>query len=421
MSDTNGTRDDTISLLDLLAVVARRTWMIVLMTGIIALLTVAFLVVMMIIPSTSRWNFLPVLYMPTVRILLQDPSKGSTLSSMLNQSGLGALSGLVGAGAASGATSGDLAKALLGSNTIKDTIAREFDFATLLDLAKSKAPKKSAREAIRAATVQKYDLKSGILEVSYKDIDPVRATQIVDRMVDLLDGEFSRLTLDKAGSKRKYLEESVAALQSETRRVSDKLISFQVKYGIIDFSTQASESTRAVAQVQSQVITKQVELDLQKKYLPESDSRIVKLKAELEGLRRLLAQMKVGGNDFDTGMVPQKLLPSLSAEYLTLKRDLEIQQTTLSLLKQQLEMAKLEEMDTSRTFQVLERAEVPEVRLSPNRSKIAVIATVAGFFLSVLAAFVVEYFSMAGKDPVESVKLQAIRSMFSFRRPAPRE
>jgi len=421
MSDTNGTRDDTISLLDLLAVLARRKWLIVGMTGIIALLTVAFLVAMMIIPSSSRWNYLPVLYNPTARILLQEASKGSSLSSILNQSGLGALSSLVGAGVGGGGTSADLAKALLGSNTIKDIIAREFDFATLLELSKSKAPKMSARKAIETATVQKYDSKSGILEVSYKDVDPVRATEIVNRMVDLLDGEFSRLTLDKAGSKRKYLEESLAALESGTRRLSDKLISFQVKNGIIDFITQATESTKAIAQVQSDVITKQVELDLQRKYLPDSDSRIVRLKAELEGLRRLLAEMNVGGNEFNTGMVPQKLLPGLSAQYLTLKRDLDIQQTTLGLLKQQLVMVKLEEMDTSRTFQVLERAEVPEVKFSPSRSKIAVIATVAGFFLSVFAAFVVEYFSRAGKDPVESAKLQAIRSMFSFRRPAPRE
>ncbi len=421
MSDTNETRDDTISLLDLLAVLARRKWLIVGMTGIIALLTVAFLVAMMIIPSSSRWNYLPVVYKPTAKILLQDASKGSSLSSMLNQSGLGALSSLVGVGVGGGGTSADLAKALLASNSIKDTIAREFDFATLLELKNSKAPKTTVRKAIETATVQKYDSKSGILELGYKGIDPVLATNIVNRMVDLLDGEFSRLTLDKVASKRKYLEESVAALEKETRKVSDQLIAFQVKHGIIDFSTKAEESTKALAEVQSDVITKQLELDLQRKYVPDSDSRVVKLKAELEGLRRRLEEMRVGGNSFDTGMVPQNLLPGLSAQYLTLKRDLEIQQTTLGLLKQQLEMAKLEEMDTSRTFQILERAEVPEVRFSPSRTKTAVIAAVAGFFLAVLTAFVVEYFSRAAKDPVESAKLQAIRSMFSPRRRAPRE
>jgi len=55
---------------------------------------------------------------------------------------------------------------------------------------------------------------------------------------------------------------------------------------------------------------------------------------------------------------------------------------------------------------------------------------VAGAFVSVnagaalvavLTAFVVEYFNRAGKDPVESAKLEAIRSMLSLRRRAPRE
>ena len=84
-------------------------------------------------------------------------------------------------------------------------------------------------------------------------------------------------------------------------------------------------------------------------------------------------------------------------------------------------MAKLEEMDTSATFQIVERADVPEVRFSPSRAKTTVIVTVAGFFLSVLVAFIVEYFRKAGQDPAESEKIATIRSQLSFRRKGPRD
>ena len=113
-------------------------------------------------------------------------------------------------------------------------------------------------------------------------------------MVELLDREFKRLTVDKASAKRGYLEQSVSALEKETRRLSDELVAFQARYGIVDFSTQASENTRAIAQLQTQIVQKQMELDLQKKYLPESDSRIVKMKAELSGLQKLMTELKEG-------------------------------------------------------------------------------------------------------------------------------
>ena len=107
MSDAKRTPDDTVSLLDLIAVLARRKWLIIIMTAAVAVITVLFLVIMMLIPSTSRWNLLPVTYRPVARILVEDPTKGSSLSSVMSQSGLGALSGLVG-GAGGKASSAEL-------------------------------------------------------------------------------------------------------------------------------------------------------------------------------------------------------------------------------------------------------------------------------------------------------------------------
>jgi tyrosine-protein kinase Etk/Wzc len=420
MSDAKKTPDDTVSLLDLIAVLARRKWLILITTAAVAVVTVLFLVVMMLIPSASKWNMLPELYRPVAKILVEDPTKGSSLSSLMSQSGLGALSGLVG-GAGGKASSADLARALLASNSLRDALVSEFDLMKVLGLEKSKAPRTAARKAVGGAMYSKFDEKSGILEVGYKDMDRERATRIVNRIVDLLDHEFKRLTVDKASAKRSYLEQSVASVQAEATRLSDRLIAFQARYGIVDFTTQASENTRAIAQLQSQVVSKQMELDLQKKYVPESDSRIVKLKAELAGLQKLMTGLREGDSEFSTGPVSQKTIPALSAQYLGLKRDVEISQSTLALLKQQYELAKLESMDTSATFQVVERADVPEVRFSPGRAKTAVIATVAGFFVSVLVAFIVEYFHKAGQDPDDSQKIAVIRSQLSFRRRGQRE
>ena len=154
---------------------------------------------------------------------------------------------------------------------------------------------------------------------------------------------------------------------------------------------------------------------LQRKYLPESDTHIVLLKDQISQLQKQIDQMQGGQQRHWGSTVPLSRMAQLSVQYLNLQRDVQTQQSILTVLKQQYETTKLEEMDTSRSFQVVEKAEVPEIRSAPSRSKIEIIATLVGFFIAVLAAFVVEYFDRARRDPVEAGKLDTIRASF-FRR-----
>jgi tyrosine-protein kinase Etk/Wzc len=417
--DRHARADDSVSLLDVVAVIATRKWLIVSMTAIIVVLTLGILVTTMMLPPSSRWNLLPNKYKPTIKILVQDTTGGSTLSSMLNQSGLGSLSGILGAGGAAKGTSADLAKALLKSKVIEDGVAEQFGFAERYHF--TKYPKTAARRMIEGRLKSKYDEKSGIMDISYEDIDPIFATAVINNVGDRLQLEFRRLTIDKVTSKREYLEQSVAQAEQDTATKSAQLLRFQNKYGIYDLPAQAQANFSAVASLQVQLTSKQMELQLQRKYLPESDTRIVRLKDEISQLQKQISELKIGGKDIPSSTVPLNTMASLSVTYLGLQRDLQVQQAVLTVLKQQYETAKIEEMDNSRIFQVVETAEVPEMRSSPSRARIAVVAAFAGFLLSVLAAFVVEYFAQAQNDPRAAPKLLAIRASFGLRKKLPRE
>jgi tyrosine-protein kinase Etk/Wzc len=416
--DLNGgarVSNDTLSLLDLLSVIARRKWLILIMTFVVAVVTVAFLALTLFLPPDSKLNLLPNVYKPTVKILVQEPTASSAISSILSQSSLGSLSGLLGTSAMQGkSTNADLAQALLESRTLMDWIAEKFDFVKRYQIKKN--PKTNARGMINHAMKIEFDEKSGILEIGYEDIDRVFATDVVNALADQLQIRFKRLTVDKAGFKRQYLEEAVAAAETQIDAASAALVAFQNKYGIYDMNAQAQATINAVASQKALMATKQVELQLQMKYLPESDARIVRLKDEIEAIKKLISQLTEGGTDFVTGTVPQNQMPALGVQYLNLQRDLQAQQAIISILKQQYETAKLEEMDTSKTFQVVEIAEVPEVRSGPSRTMSAIIVTVVAFFLSILLAFFMEYLERAKHDPVESEKLSVIRASLGFRK-----
>ncbi len=203
-SDRSGAErpDDTISLLDLIAVVVRRRWLIIIFTAIVCLVTLAVLVSTIKLPPTSKWNLLPTKFKPTVKILVQDSSASSSLSSVLNQSGLSALSGLIGTSSLTGrSTSADLAQALLKSKIIEDGVADRFDFVQRYAI--KEFPKTTSRKIFENGLKVKYDDKSGILEIGYEDIDRVFATDVIndvaDRLAERVHAPDSGQGVDKKG------------------------------------------------------------------------------------------------------------------------------------------------------------------------------------------------------------------------------
>jgi tyrosine-protein kinase Etk/Wzc len=168
------------------------------------------------------------------------------------------------------------------------------------------------------------------------------------------------------------------------------------------------------------LFSKQIDIKLQREYLPESDPRIVRLKNEIEFMRKAVDDLKKGSTEFSNDAFAAGELPDLITEYVGLSRDAQIQTAILTLLAQQLETAKLEAMGTNQSFQIIEKAEIPEVRFKPGRSKIAVVACITAFFASMIAAFIVEFIQKAKQDPVEGEKLLAIKRMLTFGKKAHR-
>jgi tyrosine-protein kinase Etk/Wzc len=399
--------EDTLSLLDLLGALVKRRWFVIGFSGGITLVVFAFLLITKVIPVDSPLNRYPDYFLPTARILIQEGSQGNPISSALNQTGLGSLSGLLGISATAGGSMEKLAESLLmEGNFIADAITAEFGFAEKYGFTGN--GKSKTRKIFWGAVNAEFNDKSSVLTIGYRDIDPEFATRVVNRVVDLLETQFRSLTIDRVLQKKRYIEDSVAAVEAEYGKASSALIAFQAKYGILDIS-QVSESIRQIASLQSQIVSKQLSIALLENSVPDNDPRIVQYRNEIAQMQKLINEMKEGSKEYSLGVVAANQVPNLSVQYLALQRDVQIQQSILATLKQQYETTKLEEIDTSRTFQIIEKAEIPDEKAGPPRARTIVFVALGTFIIAVLIAFIGEYFERAGRDPVESKKLSLVR------------
>ncbi len=411
--DRAGERDpesEGISLLDLVATVVKRRWFVIGVTGGISLLLLVFLMVTKLMPAGAPGNLYPDYYQPTVKILVSEPGQGGGMSSLLGQSGLGGLSVLLGGGEGQ-QTNAKIAESLLKTSlSISDSIAEEFDFAGRYKL--TGLVKTNARKMFWRSLVVRRTKDFPVMEIGYRNIDPAFATAVVNRTEELLEARFKSFTLEKVRQKEQYLQESIQTVERQSDNANADLVAFQNKYGIFDIS-QASESIKQLSSLQAQLISRQLELSLLEKSFPANDARIVQKKTEIAQMQKLISEMKEGSKDFSLGVVAASKVPALSVQYLSLQRDAQIQQSLLGLLKQQYETAKLEEMDTSQTLQVIEKAEVPEVKAGPPRLRTLILVAFGTLVITILISFILEYVERAGRDPVESGKLAAIRGMLA--------
>jgi len=102
-------------------------------------------------------------------------------------------------------------------------------------------------------------------------------------------------------------------------------------------------------------------------------------------------------------------VPAITAEITRLDVELGAQRQIYNQLKIQYELLKVEMASEKPVFQILERAEVPEVKSGPDRRRLCIIVTVAAGIGSVFLAFILNALLNVRKDPEAMRKLRGKR------------
>jgi len=414
MERTNQKETTTFSILDVFFTIARHRWLIVISSATAAVLIFIFALISTQLPNDLKKNPLPNYYKPQVQLMIQQSA--GLIESQISSS-RGALSILMG-GAAKKSAELILTENLLTGNLIKDQIAEEFDFYTRYELQNARFPKSQAREIFdEAVSIDAGEnLDSNMFMLTYLEIDPVFATQVLQRIVELLEAKFKELSLDRVLRTKKFIEDRLAVVGAELENAQTDLLDFQQSYGIIDISRQSQEQTNLIADLQADIIRNELEIKSLSEYLPANDPKIVRLEQEIEQKKKMVSGLKTGTQEFSGDFIPQDQFLDLTTQYLNLQSELEIKKSIFKMLREEYEKIKIEENDNSRTLQIIESAEVPERKSWPRRSVLCIAITFATFFIALFWAFIKEYGERIKQDPVESEKLGRIKALLAKRK-----
>jgi capsule polysaccharide export protein KpsE/RkpR len=328
----------------------------------------------------------PKWYRSTLTVVPAKSQKGGGLSSMLSGE-LGGLAAGLGASMGEGADVQRIA-AVLQSIAVSDAVIAKFDLKNRYD----EKYQETAREALWKHCDVKALPKPALAQISCEDKDPRFVQDMLQFFFDYGNQVFRRVNVSSATEEVRVLEKHVAELRQQSDDAAARMREFQEKHQIVDIDTQSKAVVSALATLQSQRISKQMELDYARTFSAGDEATMQQLRSQLSVMdeqQQALEQAPTvpenapnrarRGRGSDRGMFPAALaVPKLRAEYETLYRDRKVAEATLVFALERLEGARASEARDVSTFQVLDPPTLPTRPSRPKRSSVLMAFAILG-------------------------------------------
>lgn len=396
-------RNEDISLLDLLIVIAERKWVVFWVTASFA------------IGSIIVSLLLPLRY--TATVVLLPPQQNNSLSAQLaSQFGsLGSMAALATGGSSLLKNTNDMYVAMLKSRSVEDGMISRFG---LMREYKKKYMSDARKKFEQYATVDGNG-KDGLIHISVEDRDPRRAAELANGYVDQFRDLSQNLAITEAGQRRLFFEQQLKQANQNLANAEDALEVTEQKTGVIQLDSQARALIESAAALRAQITTKEVQIQGMQTYATGENAQMVEAQQELDSLRAQLA--KLGGSESSVGeiIVPKGQMTQASLEYLRKVRDVKYFETIFDILARQFELAKLDEAKEGALIQVVDPAIPPDKKSFPRRALIVILSTVVGLFIGTLTALLLTGFERVRQDPDASHKLSRFRKALALRHTGP--
>lgn len=284
------------------------------------------------------------------------------LPSILKSPGLSGLAGM--AGDLLGVKStGALFIKVLQSRTVEDDLIKRFELRKHYRLSYWE----DARQKLESNTVIAEDKKSGVISITFRDRDPQFAEALVSGYVEALDQEMTSVSTSAARRERIFIEQRLADEKKALDDAEQKFSQFSSSSMTLNVPEQTRVMVESAARLQGELIAARSELEgLQQVYTAEN-TRVRTVQARINELQRELARLNTGnttgaGGSSSNPYPSIKNLPLVGVTWTDLYRSTKIHETVYELLRQQYEVARIQEAREIPSVKVLDKPEVPEKR-----------------------------------------------------------
>lgn len=331
---------------------------------------------------------IPPTYVATTTFL--PPQQQQSAAASMLQS-LGALGGL--AGAASGLKNpNDQYVSILKSKVIANSIIDEFK---LIERYESKFREDSQKTLAASSIIQSG--KDSIISIQFEDTDPSFAANVANAYVKSLEALLSKLAVTEAQQRRAFFEKQLNATKEALVKAEQQLANSGISASALNITPQTA--LEGPSRLRAQVTAQEVRIASLRSYLTENAPEFRQALSELMALRTQLTQAE-----------REQKPSSEKSSYVEKYREFKYQETLFELFAKQYEIAKVDESREGASIQILDAATPPERKSKPQKTLIAIIATLASGFIFTLFIFIRHFINSSRKDPEQLETISKIKT-----------
>jgi len=287
---------------------------------------------------------------------------------------------------ASGSAALDRLLGFLDSETARTIMVRRHDLRAHYRV---RSEWEAARAFERAANVAASP--EAVITVAVTDRDPRLAARMANDLVAVTDSLYRESETLHAGQMRRFLEVRVEENRRALAGAEDAARQFALRFGVISLPDQVTTLVEQMADVEGRIRALDVKIGAAQQILGPSHSSVREMeieRAQLAAQKRRL--MDSTGRPSSDPLLSFRDVPDRALEYARLERDIKIQTVIEELLLQQYEMAKLDEARDVSSLTRVDRAQVPERRSWPRRTRIVVLSGIMGGVWAILLAYLAD-------------------------------
>lgn len=281
--------------------------------------------------------------------------------------------------------------AVLHSVAVTDAVIEKFD----LKARYGEEYQETARAELWQHCGVKTLTKPNLVELTCEDKDPRFVQQMLAFFAEYGNQVFRRVSVSSASEEVRYLERRVQELRQQADDVAARMRAFQEQHKIVDLDTQARAVVSSLATLNTQRITKQLELEYARTFSSRDEPGSRQLESQLSVVGRKLRDLEeppseggAGANQRSGSASPRSMfppaleVPRLRAEFEALYRDRKVAEATLIFALERLEGARASEARDVSTFLVLDPPSLPTKKSRPRGALIVAVFTALGLGLA---------------------------------------
>jgi len=284
-------------------------------------------------------------------------------------------------------------KMILESKTIRTRLINQFNLIQSYKLKKSKRPYEDALTKLsKRITISEVE-RSGLgfsevigFKISLSDTSAQRAYEMLKFYFADVQSTVNNISTEKAKKVKAFTEELLVKNRADLAKAEGDLLAFQLKNKVLDLPLQMRESVKAYSDLKASLLMKTMELNLQKNDYQANSRANLMLNNEIESMKKEIETLENKRNaDYQVGL---NIAPELYFQFIELTKAVETCQKLDILLLQTSEYAKIQEIKTVSTIQVVDAPIVAEYKYKPKRIIIIAFIIISEAFFVVALLFI---------------------------------